>query len=50
VGTVAGTAWTDSAPAGVPHTYVVVALDAAGNESPPSNSATATLPGGGKKP
>jgi len=51
VGTTAGTAWADtSAVAGVLHTYFLVAQDGAGNVSAPSNSATALLSGGGKKP
>lgn len=51
VGATAGTAWADtSALAGVLQTYFVVAQDGAGNLSAPSNSATASLSGGGKKP
>ena len=50
VATTTDLTWTDgSAQAGIPHTYFVVAQDGTGNLSVPSNSATATLAGGGKK-
>ena len=47
--TTTATSWTDSAvPTGVPNTYSVVAFDAAGNTSAPSNAATVTITGGKK--
>jgi hypothetical protein len=50
IATTTATSWTDTAVAtGVPYTYSVVAFDAAGNTSAPSNAATVTIAGGGKK-
>jgi fibronectin type 3 domain-containing protein len=48
--TTTATAWTDqTAATGVAYSYSVVAFDAAGNVSSPSNTATVTIGGGGKK-
>jgi len=48
VATVSGLAWTDTAYiAGATYSYVVVAFDAAGNVSGPSNIATVLISGGG---
>jgi fibronectin type 3 domain-containing protein len=42
---VTGSTWSDSGvSAGTTHTYAVVARDAAGNSSPPSNTVSATVP------
>jgi chitodextrinase len=42
--------WTDqTASTGVAYSYSVVAFDAAGNVSSPSNTTTVTIGGGGKK-
>jgi gametolysin peptidase M11/alpha-galactosidase-like protein len=48
VATVSGLAWTDTAYiAGATYSYVVVAFDAAGNVSGPSNGVTVVISGGG---
>ena len=48
VGTTTATDWSDSAwTAGATYAYVVRAVDAAGNTSQSSNTATVTVPGGG---
>jgi hypothetical protein len=48
--TTTATTWTDqTASTGVAYSYSVVAFDAAGNVSSPSNTPTVTIGGGGKK-
>ncbi len=49
ISTVNGTTFSDAAPSGT-HSYQVTAIDAAGNESSPSNTASATVVGGDTTP
>jgi hypothetical protein len=50
VGVSAESSWTDVAwRSGDTYSYVVVAFDFSGHVSPPSNTATVTIPGGGSK-